>query len=79
MVAAAATVFTAAIPAASIAVAAPGADPILDVEADVATITVGTTVTLTATIYASDGTTVLTGPGSLQRRVQRQQVRPAQW
>ena len=44
------------------AVAASG-DPILDVEAETGSVSAGDTVVLTATIYDTDGTTVLTGPG----------------
>ena len=45
-------------------VAAAGPDPILDVEPDVDTVQVGATVTLTARIFDTDGTTPLTGPAT---------------
>ncbi len=46
----------------STAIAAPG-DPILDVELDVASVVVGATVQLTATIHGADGS-LLTGPST---------------
>jgi hypothetical protein len=45
-------------------VAAAGPDPILDVELDVDTVQVGATVTLTARVFDTDGTTPLTGPAT---------------